>query len=64
MDRRTKVTGHMAVGLLVGIGQIEVTQSEMGGGSSILWIGDVISISTILVLVMTGIMVIIIIILI
>ena len=54
---------HMVVGILVGIGQIEMTQSDMEI-SWIIQIGEVMDIGTILLLVLSGIMVIIVIILI
>ncbi len=54
--------GHMAVGLLVDVGQIDLTQCEMAGCWT-LQIGWVMSIGIILVLVLTGIMIIIVIIL-
>jgi len=54
--------GHMAVGLMVVTGWIEMTQLEMEG-CWILWIREVMDACIILVLVQTGIMIVIIIIL-
>ena len=55
--------GHMAVGLVVVIGWIEMKRLEMAG-SWTLWIGEVTDTGTIIVLVMKGTMIVIIIILI
>ena len=54
--------GHMVVGLLVGMCQIEMTQSEMAG-SWVIQIREVMDTGTILVLILTDFIVIIVIIL-
>jgi len=46
MDMRKKVMGHMAVGILVDTGRIDLTRSEMAG-CCILQIGEVIDTDTI-----------------
>ena len=63
MDRRTKLMGNMAVGLMVVTGRLEMTCLEIAG-RWMLHIGELMDTSIILFLVLTGIMITVVIILI
>ena len=62
MDMRTKLMGHMVVGLLVDIGKIDLTRLEMAGCWT-LRIGEVTCTYITLVLVLIGIIIVVVIIL-